>query len=114
MFSSTILQLPIADKKILKSVECPWRDFQRCGSFIAPLPINKKHQSDVKKVYCAIAKFIIENWPQIGSLGLCQSLPVAFRIASNFKGLSQNAQRADFAKNLRASLFNDDLANDTT
>jgi hypothetical protein len=32
---------------------------------------------------------------------------------ANFKGLSQNGQQADFAKNLRASLFYDDLSNYT-
>jgi hypothetical protein len=47
-------------------------------------------------------------------LELFALLPVAFRIAANFKRLSQNVQRADFAKNLRVSLFKDDLANDTT
>jgi hypothetical protein len=33
---------------------------------------------------------------------------------ANFKGLSQDRQRADFAKNLRGSFFSDDLLNDTT
>jgi hypothetical protein len=33
---------------------------------------------------------------------------------ANFKGLSQDGQREDFAKNIRLLLFNDDLSNCTT
>ncbi len=44
---------------------------------------------------------------------------ICFQIANsctrwrcNFKGLSQHGGRADFSKNLRASLFNNDLSNE--
>jgi hypothetical protein len=33
---------------------------------------------------------------------------------ANFKGLSQDVQRANFAKNLLVSLFNGGLSNDAT
>jgi hypothetical protein len=33
---------------------------------------------------------------------------------ANFKKLSQDRQRADFTKNLRASLYSRELSNDTT
>jgi hypothetical protein len=45
------------------------RNFQRRRAFIAPLPIDAKHHSDVKKAHSANG-----NWFQICSLRLCQSL----------------------------------------
>ncbi len=41
----------------------------------------------------------------------CQQL---YEVARNLKGLSQVRGRADFLKNLRASLFHDDLSNGAT
>ncbi len=57
----------------------------------------------------------------VGAVQCAPSVPLAIRclIANyctrgrcNFKGLSRDGGWADFSKNLRASLFNDDLLND--
>jgi hypothetical protein len=61
------------------------------GVFIAPFPTEKKIQS-VFKIRIPIANSCA-------------------RWRCKFKGLSQDGGRADFSKNLRASLFNKDLSN---
>jgi hypothetical protein len=49
---------------------------------------------------------LLHNW-QLDAL-----LPVTVGDGFNFKGLSLDGVRADFSKNLHASLFNDDLSNE--
>jgi hypothetical protein len=41
----------------------------------------------------------------------CQQL---YEVSRNFKWPSKDGERAEFSKNLRASLFNDDLPNEPT
>ncbi len=53
-----------------------------------------------------------EIFQPVLSIFMCLIANYCTRWPPNFKGLSQDGVRADFLKNLRASLFNDDLSNE--
>jgi hypothetical protein len=89
---------------------------------MAPLPTEKKHSNCEK--FCAIGhRFQIFSWRHCQQLyevnkrpqtELCAPLAIRIRIAKSctrWRGLSQDEGRADFSKNLVASLFNEGLSN---
>ncbi len=120
-------------KKILTSVRCLWRDIQRHEAFVASLSLDKKHiffhcaigfWFHIREKYLCKSLHDAKDKLQLELCGRVAVLPIAFWIANcqlmnkvalaNFKKLSQDRQRADFTKNLRASLYSRELSNDTT
>jgi hypothetical protein len=104
-------------------VRYPLRAFQWGGAFIAQLPTEKN--------FSLCLKSSLRHWQEFPNLffaplptenkrpltELCALLTVRILIANSctkwrcsFKGLSQDGERADFSKNLHASLFNEYLS----
>ncbi len=67
-------------------------------TFANPFTIQRRRRNGVQ---------LTAQW-QLGIANYCR------RVRCNFKGLSEDEGGADFYKNLRDSLFNDDLSNEST
>ncbi len=100
------------------SIRHSLRSSQSSGAFIAPSATEKKVPCAIGNRFqiCRQQLYVVDKKPLTD---LCAPLAMSFQIANsrtrwhcNFKGLSQHRGRAEFSKNVRAPLFNDDLLNE--
>jgi hypothetical protein len=76
------------------------------------------YKENMGKLSSALKKADTSDTYPYGATNFIPALAIRFRIANSctscreiFTELSQDGERADFSKNLRASLFNKDLSN---